>query len=80
MIREGQDEVKHKTRFLLPLLAVSMAIVLCGVAFAQWDRVFIGLRRIPVVGLIVEYNFTPSDYQLPRPDSISAIAKAMLMP
>lgn len=68
MIRDGKGKMKHKTRFLLPLLAVSMAIVLCGVAFAQWDRVFIGLRRIPIVGLIVEYNFTPSDYRTPRLD------------
>ena len=50
------------------LLCLSALVMVVGYGFINWDSAFKLLFQVPVIGLVVGYNFPPSDYRSPRMD------------
>lgn len=50
------------------LLCLSVLVLFIGCCFIKWDSAFKFLSQVPVIGLVIGYNFPPSDYRSPRID------------
>ena len=50
------------------LLCLSALVLFVGHGFIKWDSAFKFLSQVPVIGLVIGYNFLPSDYRSPRID------------
>lgn len=50
------------------LLCLSALVLFIGCCFIKWDSAFKLLSQVPVIGLVIGYNFPPSDYRSPRID------------
>lgn len=54
-----------KRNVLIGILLLLVAGLCCRVIDLKWDLLFKTLSQVPVLGLIVEYNFPPADYSIP---------------
>lgn len=57
--------MKNKLKFLSGGLLLSIVAVSAWILFEKWDIAFKFLSQTPFIGLIIQYNFQPSDYAVP---------------
>ena len=58
--------ILQNRRFHIVLIGIVLGWFLLGKL--NWGQIFNFVQQIPVVGLIVTYNFRPADYSVPRLD------------
>ena len=59
------QEKRYRKIMLVSLAATLSLVVVLPLFMSQYGRLFDFIKAIPIVGLIVSYNFPPSDYYVP---------------
>ena len=57
--------MKDMSRFLPGVLLLSIGCASAWILIRKWDVAFEFLSQTPFIGLIIQYNFQPSDYTVP---------------